>query len=192
MRMAPELPNMTEAHEDINNAVRREWEEDTDGFDRVRDVMRNSTEAKKASEVAETAEVSPNTARKHLDRLADMNRVRVEEKGRTKLYAWDESAEKMELVREISRKYSSAEIEERVREMTSEIHGYREEHGCEEPEDLVVQTKEDTASELWKDVSEWKTIRTNLAVAKAALAFKQVLARSEDGDGEARTDTATS
>lgn len=192
MRIALELPNMTEVHEDINDAVRREWKEDTDGFDRVRDVIRNSTEAKKASEVAEIAEVSPNTARKHLDRLAEMNRVHVEEKGRTRLYVWDESAEKMERVREISRRYSSAEIEERIREMTSKIGGYRQEHECEEPEDLVVQTEEDTSSELWNDVSEWKTTLTNLAVAKAALAFKRVLARSEDDDGDARTDTATS
>jgi DNA-binding transcriptional ArsR family regulator len=181
MSIALELPCMTEA-EDINDAVRREWIEETDGFDRIRDVMRNATEPLTASDVAERAEVSANTARKHLDRLAEMNRIGTDERGNTKLYFRDESREKIERVRKISRKYTEEEIQERIREMTSEIHDYREGYGCEEPEDLVVGADEDTDSEVWEIISEWKTTRANLAVAKAALAFKRVPARSGDGD----------
>ena len=159
---------------DINDAVRSEWIDETDGFDRVRDVMRNATEPLTASEVAEGAEVSTNTARKHLNRLAEMNQIGTDERGNTTLYFRDESREKMERVREISQKYTEDEIQERIREMTDEIHEYREKHGREEPEELVVEMDEDTDTEVWNVVSKWKTTRANLAVAKAALAFKRV------------------
>ena len=159
---------------DINDAVRSEWIDETDGFDRVRDVMRNATEPLTASEVAEGAEVSTNTARKHLNRLAEMNQIGTDERGNTTLYFRDELREKMERVREISQKYTEDEIQERIREMTDEIHEYREKHGREEPEELVVEMDEDTDTEVWNVVSKWKTTRANLAVAKAALAFKRV------------------
>mgnify|MGYP000072968617 CR=1 FL=1 len=177
---------------DINERVRREWIDETDGFDRIRDVMRNATEPLTASEVADRAEVSANTARKHLDRLADMNRIGTDRRGNTTVYFRDESREKMERVRKISRKYTEDEIQERIRSMTAEIHGYRQEHGCEEPEDLVVGMDEETDSEVWDTVSDWKTTRTNLAIAKAALAFKRVPARSEDENEDTRTDAVTS
>jgi DNA-binding transcriptional ArsR family regulator len=171
---------MEEKYEGINKHVRERWTEETDGFERVRDVMRNATEPMTASEVAEIAEVSPNTARKYLNRLAEMNQIRAEESGKTTLYGWDSSAEKMERVRSLSQKYTKEEIEERIREMTSEIHEYREEYGCEEPEDLVIEMDEGEESELWNVISDWKTTRRNLAIAKTALAFKGVLERSED------------
>ena len=178
--------------EDINDAVRREWIDETDGFDRIRDVMRNATEFLTASEVAERAEVSTNTARKNLKRLAEMKRIGTEERGNATLYFRDESREKMERVREISRNYTEEEIEESIRGMTDEIREYREIHGCEEPEDIVVEMDEETDSEVWDVVSDWKTTRTNLAVAKAALAFKRVPARSEDENEDTRTDAVTS
>ncbi|MDZ7687997.1 MAG: ArsR family transcriptional regulator [Halobacteriales archaeon] len=166
--------------ENINERVRSEWIDETDGFDRVRDVMRNTTEPLTAHEVADSAKVSTNTARKHLDRLADMNQIGTDERGNTTLYFRDESRERMERVREISRKYTEEEIEERIRGMTDEIHEYREKYGCEEPEDLVVEMDEDADTELWNAIADWKTTRANLAVAKAALAFKRVPARSGD------------
>jgi len=177
---------------DINDAVRSEWIDETDGFDRVRDVMRNATEPLTASEVAEGAEVSTNTARKHLNRLAEMNQIGTDERGNTTLYFRDELREKMERVREISQKYTEDEIQERIREMTDEIHEYREKHGREEPEELVVRMDEDTDSEVWDVVSEWKTTRANLAVAKTALAFKRVPVLSEDENEDTRTDAVTS
>jgi 2',3'-cyclic-nucleotide 2'-phosphodiesterase (5'-nucleotidase family) len=109
-----------------------------------------------------------------------MNQIRAEESGKTTLYEWDSSAEKMERVRRLSQKYTKNEIEERIREMTSEIHEYREEYGCENPEDLVIEMDEGEESELWNVISDWKTTRRNLAIAKTALAFKGVLERSED------------
>ena len=86
----------------------------------------------------------------------------------------------MERVRSLNQGYTKDEIEERIREMTSEIREYREEYGCEEPEDLVVGMDKGEGSEVWNTVSDWKTTRRNLAVAKTALAFKQVLAHSEE------------
>ena len=165
---------------DINQRVRSEWIDETDGFDRIRDVMRNATEPLTASEVAERAEVSTNTSRKHLNRLADMNRIGTDQRGNTTLYFRDESRETMERVRKISQSYTEEEIQKRIRGMTDEIHEYREAHGCEEPEDLVVEMDEDADTELWNVVSDWKTTRSNLAVAKAALAFKRVPKSSEE------------
>jgi hypothetical protein len=121
-----------------------------------------------------------------------MKRIGTEERGNTTLYFRDESRERMERVREISRKYTEKEIEERIRGMTDEIREYRGAHGCEEPEDLVVGMDEEMDSGVWDTVSDWKTTRTNLAVAKAALAFKRVPARSEDENEDTRTDAVTS
>ena len=94
----------------------------------------------------------------------------------------------IERVRAISEKYSTEEIEKRIREMTSEIQEYREDYGCEEPEDLVLRL-EGEDSEVWNDVSEWKTTRRNLAIAKTALAFKSVLQHS-DSDGDRKEVTS--
>ncbi|XGI82722.1 hypothetical protein ACEU6E_05400 [Halorutilales archaeon Cl-col2-1] len=181
---------MPQDTEDINERVKREWSESTDGFERVRDVIRNSRDKMKAKQVAETADVSPNTARKYLGRLHEMNEVQIDERGGAKLYRWDESSEKMRRVRNISSSYSRDEIEDRIREMRSEIHEYREEYGVETPEDLIIQMDErenEGEMDIPTVVSEWRTKRENLAIAKTALAFKQVLTFSDEGTDTERT-----
>lgn len=66
-------PGMTGPGEfnDVNDAVQTEWGDETTPYERVRDIMSHQCKPISADAVADTARTSPETAKEHLDTLAD-------------------------------------------------------------------------------------------------------------------------
>ena len=70
--------------------TQRRWQTGTDTFGRVYDVVLGVTSPTAYTEIAELADCSPNAARKHLDRLAEMGIARAERDSRPATYERNE------------------------------------------------------------------------------------------------------
>lgn len=166
---------MTEAplepDEDVNEAVRADWKEDTTPFERVRTVMKRTSEPHSADEIADRALTTPTTARKHLEVLLEDGFVTATSKpGRSAtLYRRSSESLVMEQARDILREMGTEELVTRISELQSEIQRYREETGVDSPEDVALEDVEIDRG----TIQEWQRTRRNLDIAKAALAIGQ-------------------
>lgn len=68
------------------DATQRRWQEGTDTFGRVYEVALEVTSPTAYTEIAELADCSPNAAKKHLERLAEMGIVRANSDSRPAHY----------------------------------------------------------------------------------------------------------
>ena len=158
---------------DINGVVTESWVEDTDGFDRVKTVLRQTTEPKSANDISKTAEVTDKTAKKHLERLVELNVAEKHSSGSADLYRRNRDWYVNKEIDRLRQDSSHKEIKEGIEKMLDEISGYREKYGVETPEDLLVELSPEDGREAWLDLSEWETTERNLAIAKAAVRFEE-------------------
>jgi DNA-binding transcriptional ArsR family regulator len=182
---------------DVNEAVGAEWESETTPAERVRAVLKHAYEPVSADTVADDARVSPKTARKHLDALAEEGYARTEPgpNGGT-LYARSPESLVVEEAAAILGEVSVEELTERIDEMRERVAEFRDEYGVDSPEDLAVVRANETlsgrgdATEITPDERrEWQTTRRNLAFATAALSIANaerfVADSGSSGDGVA-------
>lgn len=179
---------------DVNEAATSEWVAETDGFERVRSVVRQTRDPASAAEIADRARVSETTARKHLERLVDLGAAAEEREGRTTRYRRDADHHVVRRIRELQREHSRSELLESIREMKAEIRAFREEYGVESPEELAIGLEGDDVGTLgdgddasasghrtepetegpdepWDVIAEWEATRENLSLAQTALAY---------------------
>lgn len=72
---------------DAVNEMRQWWQDETDTFSRVYDVVLGITELTPYADIAERAACSQNAAKKHLDRLEEMGIVRADRSTQPMRYA---------------------------------------------------------------------------------------------------------
>lgn len=157
---------------DVNEAATERWIETTDGFERVRSVLRQTREPTPVKGIATRAHVSETTARKHLNRLADLGAAATTREGRTTLYERDEEHHIIQRVQDLQREHTRQELLDGIREMKSTIREYRNTYDVDSPEELALDLETDE-SDPWNAVSEWEGTRRNLALAETALSYKQ-------------------
>jgi uncharacterized protein (DUF433 family) len=161
------LPPQSES--DVNEQVEAEWVEETTPFERVRSVLCHTYDPQSASEIADRARTSENTARKHARHLVGegfaVETADPEAKGT--LYKRSEESLVMEQVNRIRKEVDDATLTARVSEMQGELRAYRKEYGAESPEDAVLSDADIDSEEL----QVWRTTRRNLNFAKIALAI---------------------
>ena len=159
---------------DPNEAAIETWIEDTDGFDRVEAVVSRTHEPRSAAGIARSAHVSESTARKHLDRFADLGPALATQDGRVTRYERDDDHYLLERVWNLQRTQTRGDLLESIEEIRTEIEDYRREYGVEAPEDLaVLDETADGSADPWGDVTDWMTTREHLTIARAALAYKR-------------------
>lgn len=129
--------------------------------------------------MADDAQTTAKTARKHLEALAEDGFVTTAqgEHGAT-LYRRSNESLVTERAKRLLTELSIEELTARIGEMQAEIHAYRETYGVESPEELAVrlgnETLEDSDSDTRIDqsvITEWQTTRRNLAFATAAVSI---------------------
>lgn len=197
------MPDSTgpEEFDDVNEAVGAEWEAETTPYERVREVISHTYTSVSADTVAETAQTSPKTARKHLNALADEGFVTSEtgERGGT-IYRRSPESLVVEQAADILEHVSTDELVAQVSEMRGSISDFQAEYGVESPEELLVDRTNQTLSEAASNhedldletIREWQTTRRNLAFANAALSIANAErfvgdeSRSFDGSVPAR------
>lgn len=160
----PESP-----HEDgVNETVVAEWKADTTPFDRVRSVMKRTYTPLSAPEIAEHAETTSTTARKHLRTLTENGFVdTVPTGGNTTRYKRSNESLVLEQAHDLLEETDRDTLTSRIAEMRGEIRDYREEFDADSPEDAAVHAENIDPEAL----REWQTTRRNLNIAKAALAL---------------------
>jgi DNA-binding IscR family transcriptional regulator len=182
--------------EDINEAVSDEWKSETTPYERVRHVIAHTYSPVSAETVAEDAQTSPKTARKHLNLLADEGFVvtATGEHGGT-IYRRSPESLVVEQAADILEHVSIDELSTRIAEMREQLNDFRAEYGVESPEELSIKQTNQTLSEAGSNQSEidsetlqeWQTTRRNLAFANAALSIANA-ERFVDGDSRTTDD----
>lgn len=165
------------------------WVAETTPAERVKEVIRHAYTAVSASEVADEAETTPKTARKHLESLSSDGFVTADgdDQGGKRYRRSPESLVVARANRLLS-ELSTAELTERVTEMQARIRQYRSTYDVDSPEELAVTLSAETlegdeAANGAVDasvVTEWQTTRRNLAFAQAALSIDQATDHVED------------
>lgn len=155
---------------DVNEAATQSWIESTDGFERVRSVLRSTREPASAAGIAEQAHVSETTARKHLTTLAELEVATTTRDGRTTLYSRNEEYHLVRRVQQLQREHTRNELADAIAEMKAEIRRLRERYDAESPEELAIELDADEAG--WDDRSRWEATRRNLALAQTALSYR--------------------
>lgn len=191
-----EEPRVPDSYDDINEVVVAEWREETTPAERVTQVISTTYTPVQAATVAEQAVVSPKTARKHLEWLADEGIV-ARRQGDHGATLYHRSAESLvtERTRRLRAEYSVEELAARIADLEADLEAFRTEHDVDSPEDLAVRHGTDTLdgggdadSPLDESVvTRWQTTRRNLAFVTAALS----IARASEFVLDERTDTAS-
>lgn len=186
--------------EDVNQAVRDEWEAETTPYERIREVISLTYTPTGAETLADDACTSPKTARKHLTALVNDGFVDTEPgaSGATLYYRSAESLV-VEQAADILSEISTEELRDRITEMREQVVEFQQKYGVESPEELTVERTNELLDESERArgepddevIRDWKTTRRNLAFANAALSIANAR-KFVEMDAQSNNETASS
>ena len=145
-----------EAHRDGPPPFERPFEgEDTKS--RVYGAVLHAREPMSASEIAERADCSDESARTHLSFYADLGIV-VRHEGRPVRYERNDDYFEWRRVSELAREHTVDELQVRVSELTDRIEGYRDEYDADSPGDVDALAFDATRiDDVYADLGDWAT-----------------------------------
>ncbi|MFC6977036.1 winged helix-turn-helix domain-containing protein [Halomicroarcula sp. GCM10025709] len=154
---------------DLNDAVVEEWVTETTPFERVREVLVTTASFQYASEIAERAQVSEPSARKHLTTLAESGLATTETTGQGTRFKRSAESMAMQRIKELHTTLSRAELVDGIQDLKTQIQSYQDDYGVTDPDDLALELGPD--DDGWDEISHWRALEENLDVAQAALAL---------------------
>jgi transposase-like protein len=126
---------------------------------RIREVAMTVREPRNAREIAESADVAPNTARKYLRQLVETNQLATAEHGRETVYYPDPTTQRFDQIRELIEEHSKQELVDELDTIESEIDGWKKEYDVDSPDELRAsisgKPKEERKSRL-RDAEDWE------------------------------------
>jgi len=130
--------------------------------ERVYRVALQLHEPTRIADIADRAECTPDTARRHCRRLADIGVLETVSE-QPEAYRRNESYfewRKRDRLAELS----TAELQDRLAELTDREATFRESYGVSDPDavDALEHAEYDAVEEVWLDVSEWRTVRRRI------------------------------
>jgi len=160
---------------DAADDSRRRWQEGTDTFDRVYDVALGITSPTGYPDIADIADCSPNAAKKHLDRLAEMGIVRADRESRPVRYERNDGYLEWQDASRIARELSIEEIIERVRDLEEQRATYEERFGTRDPTTVSVFDRDDhdAVHDRMTAVSEWQGVVRDIRLYELARQLAQ-------------------
>lgn len=132
--------------------------------------------------VAERASCAPDTARRHLRRLADIGVVEVVSKTPV---TYERNGSYFEWRRRNRlEKLSSSDLQDTLSELTAREREFRDQFGVNSPGDVdaLEHADFDDIETVWLDLSEWRTVRERINRLEAV---RQQRANGSSSDGEA-------
>ncbi|KTG25200.1 winged helix-turn-helix domain-containing protein [Haloferax profundi] len=158
-----------------SDSSRRRWQEGTDTFGRVYDVALGVTSPTAYTEIAELADCSPNTAKKHLERLAEMGIVRADRDSRPAQYERNEGYLEWQEASRIASDLTIEEIIERVKALEEQREAYEEKFDTADPKEASVFDHEDhdTIHDRMTAVSEWQGVIRDIRLYELARQLSQ-------------------
>lgn len=157
------------------DAAKRRWQEDTDTFGRVYDVILGVTSPTPYTEIADLADCSPNAAKKHLERLADMGVVSANRDSRPATYERNEGYLEWQDASRIAADLSVDEIIDRVEALEEQRAEYEDRFETTDPTDVSVFDSGDheTIHERMAAVSDWRGVIRDIRLYELARQLSQ-------------------
>lgn len=150
-----------------------EWT-DQPAADRVRWIAESLGEPRTAHWIAEEAAVSPATARKYLERLAEDRRLKRIDEGDRTLYYPDHVTRYLEEVREAYAEHTASELADALDDLRSRIDGWRDAYDASTPNELraTVADVDRAEAERRREVAiEWEHLEARRDVIEDALSL---------------------
>ncbi len=151
------------------------WQDKTDTFGRVYDVVLGLTSPTTYTRVAELADCSPNAAKKHLNRLVEMGIARADRDSRPATYERNEGYLEWQEASRIATDLSVAAIIDRVEALEQQRTEYEAEFGTTDPATVAVFDAEDheTIHDRMTTVSDWQGIIRDIRLYELARQLSQ-------------------
>ncbi|MFC7060235.1 DUF7342 family protein [Halovenus salina] len=151
------------------------WQEGSDTFSRVYDVILGVTSPTAYTDIAELADCSPNTAKKHLDRLTEMGIVRAHRESRPATYERNAGYLEWQDANRVASDLSVEEIVDRVADLEEQRSEYEELFGTTNPDSVSVfdAGNHETIHERMNAVSEWKGVIRDIRLYELARQLSQ-------------------
>ncbi|ELZ31392.1 hypothetical protein C474_08822 [Halogeometricum pallidum JCM 14848] len=155
--------------------TQRRWQAGTDTFGRVYDVLLGSTSPTAYTKIAELADCSPNAAKKHLDRLAEMGIARANRDSRPATYERNEGYLEWQDASRIAAELSVEEIIDRVEALEAQRAEYEVQFEATEPTAVNVfdHDNHETIHERMTAVSEWQGVIRDIRLYELARQLSQ-------------------
>jgi len=146
------------------------WQDGTDTFGRVHAVVLGITSPTAYTDIAELADCSPNAAKKHLDRLAEMGIARTEHDTRPATYERNEGYLQWQEASQIATDLSTGEIIDRVATLEAQRAEYEAQFGTTDPATVSVfdGPEHEPIHERMVAVSEWQGVIRDLRLYELA------------------------
>jgi predicted ArsR family transcriptional regulator len=174
---------------DVNERVTEDWTADTSPGERVRTVMKRTYEPQSVATIAERAMTSETTARKHLHILAEDGFVEPATPSDAR-GTWYRRAPRSVVLERAQQLLDAVDVETlsaRVTELRETVQEFEAETGAESPRAAAIA---DTALDP-ATMTDWRTARRNLKLARAALALADATeAVADDTPSDERGDLA--
>lgn len=154
---------------DTDTATPR-WQDGTETFDRVYDVVLGVTSPTPYTDIAELADCSPNAAKKHLDRLVEMGIVRADSDSRPATYERNEGYLEWQDASQIAADLSVTEIIDRVAKLEERRTAYEERFGTTDPTTVSAfdAPDHDSLHKRMIAVHEWQGVIRDLRLYELA------------------------
>ena len=151
------------------------WQDGTDTFGRVYEVVLGITSPPAYTEIAEIAGCSRNAAKKHLDRLTEMGIAHADRNNRPAMYERNEGYLEWQDANRIATELSVEEIIDRVAELEEQRAEYENQFGTTDPGTVSVfeETDHETLHERMVAVSEWQGVIRDLRLYELARQLSQ-------------------
>lgn len=150
------------------------WAEQTSAFDRVKGVALTLTEPRTASWIAGESNVSENTARNHLDQLADLGVLTTTSTFEGMGYLLDPIYTRSQDIRELVQARSEDELAERAVELQVDHDSFRDRFDVDSPTALRASLPDanldaDSARIRLSAASDWEYVLYQLSLIRDAL-----------------------
>jgi hypothetical protein len=146
------------------------WQDGTDTFGRVYDVVLGVTSPATSADIAELADCSPNAAKKHLDRLAEMSVARANRENHPATYERNDGYLEWQDASRIAADLSVDEIISRVAALEEQRTEYENQFETTDPNAVSVFEAADheTIHDRMTAVSEWKGVIRDIRLYELA------------------------
>ena len=149
------------------------WKQHTTAFDRVQSVATTVSEPTPVAAIADEAHVAANTARDHLERLADMNVLLKTDHEGTAMYAPDPLHTRMQTLRDLLEAHDHDDLLALKADLQTEIETWREAYDADSPAALREQAVDATSAaetrEIRQTARDWELVDYRLDIVEDAI-----------------------
>lgn len=166
----------SEQYADINDVVREEWKEESDGFERVKDILLTTDYGVTAGDISDQALVDVTTSQYHLETLDNMGLARSTRPTKTtRVYTRNDGHYEKAKFDALDSKYTEEELREKEAEMTKEIESLEDKYGTNYPSRVEIPEGVgfEPGNPYFEDINRWKILLDNHHLITSLISYKK-------------------